>query len=231
MSDFAKLSASLKDVHVLNSPEDYQEWYRTLMDHLILGGLGNVTYKPQERPAKFKEFKAANETPTRQIHRLRSDNGGEYLQKGLAAFRAEHGIRWEPSTSNHQMQNGTAERLQQTLHKRAFAILMSGDFDNRWWAEALATANYLRMRSPHARLKMTPYEAWFHAKPILRHIRTVGSNGWYKLLGTTKDPKLTPRSAHARLIGFEGNKIYRLIDDRNRLVRSTQVIFQERIPK
>ena len=90
-----------------------------------------------EVPTKFKEFKAANETPTRQIHRLRSEHGGEYLHKELATLRSEHGIRWEPSTSNHQMQNGTAERLQQSLHKRASAILTSGKFSERWWAESV----------------------------------------------------------------------------------------------
>ena len=109
-------------------------------------------------PAKFKEFKAANKTFTRQIHHFRSDNNGKYLHKRFIAFHVEHKIKWEPSTPNHQMQNGTTECFQQMLHKCAFAILMNDKFSDYWWAEMLVTVNYLWMKFPHVKLKMIPYE-------------------------------------------------------------------------
>ena len=69
-------------------------------------------YRKTEVFTKIKKFITHYETEDRKCHRLKSDNAGEYLDKELAAWRAERGIKLETSTPNHQIQNGAAERLQ-----------------------------------------------------------------------------------------------------------------------
>ena len=47
---------------------------------------------------------------------------------------------------------------------------------NSFWAEAVATAVYLRNRSESSALKedMTPYEKWYGRKPDVSHLRVFG---------------------------------------------------------
>lgn len=54
-----------------------------------------------------------------QIRRLRTDWGGEYNSDAWDEFRAEKGIYWEPFIPGNPQMNGTAERLGQTLHRKA----------------------------------------------------------------------------------------------------------------
>ncbi|MCJ1324083.1 hypothetical protein MMC10_000745 [Thelotrema lepadinum] len=44
MNDFTKILTTLKNVHKLNSPEDYNLWYRQLFNKFIVINLGDVIY-------------------------------------------------------------------------------------------------------------------------------------------------------------------------------------------
>ena len=54
---------------------------------------------------------------------------------------------------------GEAERLGQTLHRRANALLKDSDFAIRYWPELILTANYLRNREPVVGHDIIPVEA------------------------------------------------------------------------
>lgn len=71
----------------------------------------------------FRNYLARNERGDRRNHRLRTDGGGEYDSNEWTAFREEKGIIWEPIIPGNPQQNGSAERLGQTLLRKASAML------------------------------------------------------------------------------------------------------------
>ena len=65
---------------------------------------------------QFKEFKALVENLTgKKIKFLRSNNGGEYVDKDFTDFCANEGIRREWTTPYNLEQNGVAERKNKTI--------------------------------------------------------------------------------------------------------------------
>jgi len=59
------------------------------------------------------------------VHRLRSDNEGEYADHQTIELLKEHGVKWEPTASYNPSQNEVAERCFRTLFERTRAILTS----------------------------------------------------------------------------------------------------------
>lgn len=163
----------------------------------------------------------------RETRRLRVDLGGEYKSTEMANWMKEKGITAEVTTTEQHEQNGVAERLNRVLMDKLHPMLLGADIDKIWWPEALRTANYLRNRSPTAKLSCTPYEMWFKDKPDLSHIRVFGCTA-YALKTQDKRKKLKDTKAYkGKLLGYEGNHIFRLLLPNDKLIRSSNVHFQE----
>ena len=75
---------------------------------------------------------------------------GEYTFARLKDFLASKGIAHQLSALCTPQQNGTAERLNQTLAERVGAMIKEYDTPRHLWAEAFTTANLIRNRSPAA---------------------------------------------------------------------------------
>ena len=86
---------------------------------------------------------------------------------------------------------------------------VGGDF----WAEAIATAAYLKNRSPTKALKsVTTYEAWTKRKPDLRHLRIFGCKALVRIPAAFRK-KLDSKSKECIFVGYSDNtKVYRLVD-------------------
>lgn len=85
------------------------------------------------------------------------------------------------------------------------------------------TANYVRNRSPCGPLaNMTPFQAWSGSIPDLSHIGTPGTTCWtINRLHT----KLQDDSTECKLLGFEGDHIYRLLHPSGKIIPSSSVHF------
>ena len=93
---------------------------------------------------RFREFKALMEnTIGKKIKVLRSNNGGQYIDKDFTDFCAKEGIRREWTTPYNPEQNGVAERKNKTIVGAAKAILYEQDFPRSLWAEACNTVVYI----------------------------------------------------------------------------------------
>jgi len=93
---------------------------------------------------KSEEFEAATTTDSKnRIRRLRTNNGGEYISKEF--FRSK-GIFHEFTVPNSPQQNGVAERMNRTLTESARSMLSYAGLPKGYWAEAIATAAYVRNR-------------------------------------------------------------------------------------
>ena len=83
-----------------------------------------------------------------------------------------HHERTVPKTPE---QNGVAERLNRTLVEMTRSMLLDSKLPHNFWAEALATAAYIRNRCPTKAVdSMTPYKAWTSLKPTVNHFHVFG---------------------------------------------------------
>ena len=86
------------------------------------------------------------------------------------------GISHELTIPHTPQQNAVTERMNRTLQESARAMLAHAGMPNGYWAEAIATAAYLRNRATTSVLQesKTPYEMWCEKKPNISHLRVFG---------------------------------------------------------
>ena len=82
------------------------------------------------------------------IHILRSDNGGEYVNKKFQDYFATHGLLHETSCAQTPQQNGVAERKNQLILETAHALLLGAHVPSKYWDDAIAMAVYLLNHMP-----------------------------------------------------------------------------------
>ena len=110
------------------------------------------------------------------------------------------------------------------------SMLAHKEINNRFWAQALATAVYVRNRVTSSVLppNTIPHHKWMGKAPSLSHVRVFGSKGWY-ILPKQKVRKLDPRAQEAVFLGYaESSKVYKLWDgELRKIVISRDVVFDE----
>jgi len=165
-----------------------------------------------EVPEKFAEYKALVENQTgHKIKALRSDNGTEYVNERLSSMLRSCGIKHETTVPYSPQQNNVAERLSRTLVERGRSMLMESHLSVDLWAEAIATAVYLRNRSPTKALSaVTAEKAWSGHKPD-RHLRVFGCRAFAKTPDAHRK-KWDAKSQEFIFVGYcEETKGYRLV--------------------
>jgi transposase InsO family protein len=82
-----------------------------------------LMYKAQTLE-KFKEWKALREKESgKQVERFRTDGGGEYTSKKLAAYLQSEGILKETTTPYTPQSNGVVERANRTIMEHVRCML------------------------------------------------------------------------------------------------------------
>jgi hypothetical protein len=168
---------------------------------------------------------AENQTGKR-LKVLRSDNGGEY--KAFSDYLTKRGIRHQTTAPYTPEQNGVAERANRTLVEGGRTMLKTQGMEDRFWGEAIATAAYLRNRSPTKALDITPEEAWTGKKPSISHLRIFGCPAYMHVPKTNRS-KLDSKTVKCIFVGYvEDSKSYKLYDEKSRkFLKSRDVIFDE----
>lgn len=163
------------------------------------------------------------------IKRWRTDNGGEFVNESVHKLFRENGIVHEKSPPYEHERNGNAERFNRTLTTMARSLLINLGLS--LWAEAIATACYLKNRLPHTRLpeNVTPYEAILGTKPTIHHIKTFGRNCYVHIHKDSQlsGSKLQPRAIDWKFVGYTNStKIFRIwIPSKNIVIESPSVKF------
>jgi hypothetical protein len=80
--------------------------------------------------------------------KLRTDQGGEYVNQKLKDFVATSSIQHELTSPNVHQQNGQAERLNRMLHEKSQAIRMQACLPENWWEFSMQYAVFLYNRTP-----------------------------------------------------------------------------------
>ena len=148
------------------------------------------------------------------IQRFRSDNGGEYIDTALQEYFRNQGIVSEMTPPYSHESAGVAERFNRTITTmmRSMMINMQSKF---LWAEAAATAVYIKNRLPHSTLpnNQTPYEALKGEKPSIKHLQPFGRKCYVHIPKEARPSgsKLQPRAIEGKFLGYEkSDKIYRI---------------------
>ena len=98
---------------------------------------------------KFKEFfNYAKNISGKQVKIIHTDNSGEYQSKEFESFLKDNGITHQTTVPYNPEQNGVAESMNRTIMESARSMLMHSRLPNKFWAEAVNIATYLRNRSP-----------------------------------------------------------------------------------
>lgn len=178
----------------------------------------------------IQEFKALVETQTgKRIKSIRTDNGREFVNRGLQRYLRESGIRHQLTVPYSPEQNGLAERMNRTIVERAKSMLFDADLPKEYWAEAVATAVYLINRSPATgNNEKIPEKEWSGHKPHLGHLKVFGCRAMAQIPKERRQ-KWDSKAEEFIFTGYDDNtKGYRLIDPETyRVVKRRNVVFLE----
>ena len=108
-------------------------------------------------------------------------------------------------------------------------MLLDAQLPQKFWAEAVSTAVYLKNRCPTKAVKgMTPYEAWHGEKPKVDHLRVFGCDAYAHIPKDERD-KFDSKARKCILLGYgQETKGYRLFDPiRGKVLHSRDVRFNE----
>lgn len=157
---------------------------------------------------------------------IRSDRGKEYVNKNLQDYLRAEGIETQLTAPYSPEQNGVAERKNRSLLEMSRCMLIDAGLDNKYWGEAVATANYLQNRLPTRTTAKTPYELWFSQIPDLTRIKQFGCEA-YVHIPKEKRRKLDEKAKKLIFTGYsEESKAYRLLDkSTNKIIISRDVVF------
>ena len=163
---------------------------------------------------------------------VRSDGGGEFVNREMKKFVESLGIIHEYSMPFSPQQNGVAERGNRTIMEFARSMLFAAELGEHFWEDAVLTANFLINRcATRTHGGISPYEMWFDKAPDLSQLRVFGCPA-YAHVPDARRKKLDPKAIECRFIGYEsGRKGFKLWDTLNaRVFYSRDVVFDETLP-
>lgn len=177
----------------------------------------------------FQNYKHLAETQTgRKIKCINMDNAKENVSRQFRKFLEDSGIRLVTTIPYTPQQNHVAERANRSIVEKVRCMLSESGLDQRFWAEAVNTAVYLKNRSPTKALKTeVPLERWLGRQISVNHFKVFGCTA-YTHIEKHKRYKFDPKSKKCIFVGYD-NKGYRLIDpdDPTNVIRSRNVVFSE----
>lgn len=157
-----------------NSPSG-KRYVLTLIDDFSRYTVIYLLREKSEVELKIKEYvEMVKNKFSKQPKVIRSDRGGEYINKNLVEYLAGQGIQIQYTTPYTPQQNDVAERKNRSLIEMARCMLLDADLSYIFWAEAANTANYLQNRLPTRAIDTTPYEKWFKSKAKVKHFQIFG---------------------------------------------------------
>ena len=138
----------------------------------------------------------------------------------------EAGIKRHITCTYTPQQNGLAERMNRTIADKIRCMLAESGLENKFWAEAAATAVYLINITPNASIEFkNPEEAWSGVKVEFSHLRRFGCVAY---VHTVQD-KMSPRALKGIFMGYpQGTKGYRVwLPEEEKSTISRSVVFDE----
>ena len=155
--------------------------------------------------------------------KVRSDGALE-LKKAINMIGSIH----ESTTADTPEQNAKVERMNRTIVTKARSMLAGPGLPKRLWAEAMATACYLRNITPSVDSTKSPYEIWTGYRPNVGHLKVFGCVA-YVHIDSRKRDKLEQNAKKGIFVGYRRTtKQYRILNPKTgTIIESSHVIFKE----
>ncbi|PKU73330.1 Retrovirus-related Pol polyprotein from transposon TNT 1-94 [Dendrobium catenatum] len=189
-------------------------------------------FQKSEVYSKFVEFYHMVKCQfARTIKILRTDGGGEYINRHFQQFCKQYGLLHQYTCPYTPAQNGIAERKHRHIVETIRSLLLHSSTPHTLWTHALFTAVHLINILPSRTLNnKTPHEILFQHKPTYSHIKTFGCL-CYPWLRPYCKTKLGPLSKPCVFIGYASSqKGYHCLDpNTNKIYTSRHVVFTEHI--
>lgn len=176
---------------------------------------------------KFCEWKClVGNQVDRKVRCLRTDNGLEFCNNAFNDFCKKNGIERHRTCADSPQQNGVAERMNRTIMEKVRCLLDESGIEEKFWAEAVATAVYVINRTPSSANDLNiPEELWMRNVPGYRHLRRFGLLVYVHI----DQGKLKPRALKGVFIGYptgvKGYKVWLLQDQK--CIISRNAVFRE----
>jgi hypothetical protein len=151
------------------------------------------------------------------IMKLKTDNGGEYVNKDMTAFLEIKGIIHDVSPPYTYDSDDLPEPMNRTIITmvRSMTLDYANVIPQALWAKAYSTAVYIKNHLLHSaiKLKKLPYKIMFGDKPLIKHLCPFGAKCYVH--GPEEKQiwisKLSPRGIKYYVVGYtESSKILRL---------------------
>lgn len=175
---------------------------------------------------KMKEFIKLMKTQRDAIPKIfNTDRGGEYVNKKVTKLFEKFGIKLQNTAPYTPQLNGIAERKNRYLVEMTRCMLKDANLPNKFWGEAIITANYLQNRLLTRSTNCIPFKTWNNQTPNLEHLNIFGFHCFVKI-PNEKRQKLDDSSTKMILLGYDSNNIYKCYNqETNRIVYSRDVKF------
>ncbi|PKU72052.1 Retrovirus-related Pol polyprotein from transposon TNT 1-94 [Dendrobium catenatum] len=152
---------------------------------------------------QFLHFKSTVENQfNKHIKTLRTDGGGEFVNKIFNAYLSRAGIVHQLTCPYTPQQNGVAERKHRHLIETVRSLLFHANLPTHFWFEALLTAvhtiNWLP--SKNSRNK-SPFKLLHNSPPDYAHLKVFGCL-CYPWIPTQLQHKFQPRSIPCLFLGY-----------------------------
>ncbi|QRV97832.1 Retrovirus-related Pol polyprotein from transposon TNT 1-94 [Ceratobasidium sp. AG-Ba] len=166
----------------------------------------------------------------KELKRVRSDNGKEFVNKIFKDHAASQGTILEETALHSSAQNGVAERKNWTLVEGAWAQLFAQQLPRFLWQEAVSYMVYIANQSPtHTLGDITPYERFYSCKPHIGNLQEFGAGCWV-LDQSGSNGKLDVKLKKYQFTGFANNSTaWRYYKQESRqILKSRNIIFPPR---
>jgi hypothetical protein len=181
----------------------------------------------------FKEFHIESERQTGwKLKRVWPDMGHEWCNNLWDRYAKGQGIILDFATPYTHQQNGRAERSMCTLLDMARSMLADTGLPQKYWADAVQTATYVRNLVPTSSdPNHIPAERWSQKWQDISHLRAFGCTCFAHVPVEVSPSKLAPRSVKLTMIGYFEHTGYKLLDkSTGKTFRSRDVVFDEQPP-
>ena len=142
----------------------------------------------------------------RNIKRLYTDGGTEFINRTLKEYCTKHGIELRYSPARTPQLNGVAEQSVRSCKDAVRTLLVHGRVPWRFWSYAAAHATFLWNRTHvSARTGMTPYEQLFGKAPSAKHWGVFGCDAFVHVPKEQRS-SLAPKAEPCIYLGHNGRQ-------------------------
>ncbi|MBW0482254.1 hypothetical protein O181_021969 [Austropuccinia psidii MF-1] len=111
----------------------------------------------------------------RNIRKIISDKGGEFLNQKYSNLADKNGIVHILSPPETPENNGYSERANRTILERARCLINSSNLTTNYWEEAVNTATFIsNLRPTPSRGNTSPHSLWNNTPGKIANLQTFG---------------------------------------------------------